>query len=63
MPKKPLLTITIDQIIIDQIDVVQKELGFSNGALIFKRSPLVSQLIIIGLNHKEELKIGSGVKQ
>ena len=59
MPKKPLLTITIDQTVIDRIDVIQKEMGFSNGALLFKRSPLVSQLIILGIKHRDELKMDS----
>lgn len=43
----------------DEIEKIRVEMGFLNGALIFKRSPLVCELIKIGIKHRNEIDGGN----
>lgn len=50
------LGVSLSQDLFDSIEEQRKKHGFVGGALIFKRSPFVVELLKIGLKHIDEIK-------
>ena len=57
-----IVTLSIPQELIDKFEDLRKEIGLSDGTFLIKKSPLVCKLIIIGLQHKEEIKMNGDSK-